>query len=1309
MRKKSFEEATAMVTAANFIVALRNPVHSTNKKKFLFTWMYDVLILFGITSSMLYFDFWVLQKMPKNLERESYKFMIFIFAVGHVYTIVLGLNYSQDILALRERMAKMDDSLGKLGSTANYNALFYHCLIIGIMYAVYTYITCRIYLKWLLQEKMSRGPLIFFAGVDYVITEHISTILIYDFVTYVYWLEMKFKQTNDLMKTFFVGGCQRKTKGLNEYTFEPERNSRHQSSRRLTTYTSEFYFRRTRIFPISADSNTNDKQQTAKKLHLLQKIRFLHLQLCNIAKTVNRVFDKQLMMQTTVVLTIITLLLYFNYNQFSVSAGLLANLQLLLLQGLEFLCHSAKIVFASYSCEQAAKQVSTSDYFSALCKQAILYWFQANKIKEIIHAFSELEFDPEMKDEILQFSLQTSLSQIGKSKSSFFRLNYVFLRTCMSVVTTYVIIMVQLGPAFDSEEPDIIGNKTLHPRSSPYLQQEESRQLTMTKSFEDATAIINTLSMFLGMRYFEDPANKTRFLFTWIYDILILIFNVMYTLHFAARHTGILSNSEAQLSYIIVVLVSVWCYVCTLILGWHHSKVNAEIFIGIPPRNGKLLSLIFSRLHRLLSFLFQNVLAVREKIAKVDESLRNLGSTTDYRHLFQCVITALSFALLCASLYLVLLFKWLLLQKIELFNYFISVCIVYQVNVSAIIIYDFVTYVYWLEMKYKQTNELVKAFFVDGHEIKTDVLKEYAIKPTRNHRRQALNNVKVYMSEYCFRRTRVFPLIEDPSLEHESQTARKVRMLGTIRCLHRELSLIVKMVNKIFNTQLALQTTMTMVFYTITLYNIYISIISSPTDVPKTAVKAVVNFIEFFNKSGIIALACYSCEYTMKEANKMRDIIYALSVEGSDTELKDEILQFSLQLSLTHFGRSNFFQLNYTALRTSGSFVITYLFILMQYRPVFELSESALAQNETNPDFTVSFNVTYLVVVLSSWYHSKEILVVMERIATVDKNLKKLGSSLHYNDLFYRVLIVWTISFFQSTVLCILYWKWTMSNNVVPTGVFSILTYAYSGCWLELRFKNTNALLKSLLVDGNNINTGRLKKIAIKPPSNRHRRFPSNFDIYMAEFCYRRTQAFPPVRVPNLEHVSQASRVDFFRQIRLVHLQLCSIAKMVNKLFDMQLMMIFTVILIYLTMVLYFAYNEIDMRSFNFAKTFKRVFVHFVEVVGNIWKISLTCYRCECTGSEANKIKEIIHMFSMQEFDEEMKDEILQFSMQVSLSQIGKSKSTFFRLNNVFLRSCVSFVVTYTIIIMQMSPSFNSRDSILFGNETDYDPDSTFL
>ncbi|XP_053996971.1 uncharacterized protein LOC128886288 [Hylaeus anthracinus] len=1192
MRKKSFEEATAMVTAANFIVALRNPVHSTNKKKFLFTWMYDVLILFGITSSMLYLDFWILQKMPKNLERESYKFMIFIFAVGHVYTIVLGLNYSQDILALRERMAKMDDSLGKLGSTANYNALFYRGLIIGIMYAVYTYITCRIYLKWLLQEKMSR-PLIFFASVDYVITEHISTILIYDFVTYVYWLEMKFKQTNDLMKTFFVGGCQRKTKGLDEYTFEPERNSRHRSSRRVTTYTSEFYFRRTRIFPISADSNTNDEQQTAKKLHLLQKMRFLHLQLCNIAKMVNRVFDKQLMMQTTVVLTTITLLLYFGYNQFSVSAGLLANLQSLLLQGLEFLCHSAKIVFASYSCEQAAKQVSTSDYFSALCKQAILYWFQANKIKEIIHAFSELVFDPEMKDEILQFSLQTSLSQIGKSKSSFFRLNYVFLRTCMSVVTTYVIIMVQLGPAFDSEEPDIIGNKTLHPRSSPYLQQEESRQLTMTKSFEDATAIINTLSMFLGMRYFEDPANKTRFLFTWIYDILILIFNVMYTLHFAARHTSILSNSEAQLSYIIVILVSVWCYV------W------------------KLLSLIIPRLHRLLSFLFQNVLAVREKIAKVDESLRNLGSATDYRHLFQCVITALSFALLCASLYLVLLFKWLLLQKIELFSYFISVCIVYQGNVSAIIIYDFVTYVYWLEMKYKQTNELVKAFFVDGHEIKTDVLKEYAIKPTRNHRRQALNNVKVYMSEYCFRRTRVFPLNEDPSLEHESQAARKVRMLGTIRCLHRELSLIVKMVNKIFNTQLALQTTMTMVFYTITLYNTYIGIISSPTDVPKTAVKAVVNFIELFNKAGIIALACYSCEYTMKEANKMRDIIYALSVEGSDTELKDEILQFSLQLSLTHFGRSNFFQLNYTALRTSGSFVITYLFILIQYKPAFELSESALAQNETNSDF--------------------------------------------------------------------------------------------SFIWLELRFKNTNALLKSLLVDGNNINTGRLKKIAIKPPSNRHRRFPSNFDIYMAEFCYKRTQAFPSARVPNLEHVSQASRVDFFRQIRLVHLQLCSIAKMVNRLFDMQLMMLFTVILIYLTMVLYFAYNEIDMRSFNFAKTFKRVFVHFVEVVGNIWKISLTCYRCECTGSEANKIKEIIHMFSMQEFDEEMKDEILQFSMQVSLSQIGKSKSTFFRLNNVFLRSCVSFVVTYTIIIMQMSPSFNSGDSILFGNETDYDPDSTFL
>ncbi|CAK9819001.1 hypothetical protein ANTQUA_LOCUS10003 [Anthophora quadrimaculata] len=122
----------------------------------------------------------------------------------------------------------------------------------------------------------------------------------------------------------------------------------------------------------------------------------------------NRTFDMQLMVYVSMTLIYITTLLYYLYTVLSDSQGLLNKLNVIIVYTAEVISYCIKIVIVSYSCEYTTNQ--------------------ANRAIEIIHACSVYEIDTELKDEILQFSLQMSHTQLGKTKSVFFRLNYTFIR-----------------------------------------------------------------------------------------------------------------------------------------------------------------------------------------------------------------------------------------------------------------------------------------------------------------------------------------------------------------------------------------------------------------------------------------------------------------------------------------------------------------------------------------------------------------------------------------------------------------------------------------------------------------------------------------------------------------------------------------------------------------------------------------------------------------------------------------------------------------------------------------------------------------
>ncbi|XP_076683422.1 uncharacterized protein LOC143376702 [Andrena cerasifolii] len=159
---------------------------------------------------------------------------------------------------------------------------------------------------------------------------------------------------------------------------------------------------------------------------------------------------------------------------------------------------------------------------------------------------------------------------------------------------------------------------------------------------------------------------------------------------------------------------------------------------------------------------------------------------------------------------------------------------------------------------------------------------------------------------------------------------------------------------------------------------------------------------------------------------------------------------------------------------------------------------------------------------------------------------------------------------------------------------------------------------------------------------------------------------------------------------------------MLNSTFDAQLLLYISTTILYLTVTLYYTYYEINKSWVRLITDGNagEVVISIVDSLYNCMKITVASYICECTIKQANRIIEIIHCCSVHEFDTEMRDELLQFSLQISLSQLGDSRSHFFRLNYTFLRGCISFVTTYLVIMIQWSQTIEAETTALYENET---------
>ncbi|XP_060813915.1 uncharacterized protein LOC132906071 [Bombus pascuorum] len=244
---------------------------------------------------------------------------------------------------------------------------------------------------------------------------------------------------NELLETFLLEKHKVKAKESNTETiFEPSHNFRNRFE--LNDLLSE---RSSNVSGVSTSGSVSNVKQkiVEEKVHILRKIRFVHLQVCKVSRMVNDIFNAQILIYTITTLLHCTICIYSLYMNLHRGLTFITDhLDMTSMYMLDSVVGTLKIALMSYDCEYTMRQ--------------------ASKTIGNIHAYPVHEGNAELTDEILHFSWQISYTQLEKTKSVHYILNYGFVRYCLNFVISSLVIMIQWSQHLIKNDPVIITNET---------------------------------------------------------------------------------------------------------------------------------------------------------------------------------------------------------------------------------------------------------------------------------------------------------------------------------------------------------------------------------------------------------------------------------------------------------------------------------------------------------------------------------------------------------------------------------------------------------------------------------------------------------------------------------------------------------------------------------------------------------------------------------------------------------------------------------------------------------------------------------
>ncbi|XP_033209796.1 putative gustatory receptor 28b [Belonocnema kinseyi] len=398
---KNIHDSMLPIMILNWIMGLSIWEYPLGKPRPVITFIYVLLM------NSLYWFLVLSAQQEVNLEnlttigKNIFAVIIYFNTIIAVSSIIIGWYHYKELKANIERLEQLDVALERLGLPNNYHKIFINTMIKAAMWLI----TIVVLVANDIQFLLSKFDWLKSLHIMYMIhcPLHLNSVVDFTFTSLVNLLGIRFENINLLLKRHL------------------EKNPEPKTVRQL-------YPKYSRVSALVMSTEYSDRlNEKQLEIQLLILSRYLHMELTNISWEVNKIYQKQMMMEMGAYLIILTGLSYYLFT-------------ILFFSIRTFHSKIAQVINGCiWSIVYAYKLLN----ITSTCAKVSL---ESQKTRDILYELKILNEDKEFKEEIEQFSLQLTQRPLVFSTCGLSTLDYPFVQRFIGSVTTYLVILIQFSP-----------------------------------------------------------------------------------------------------------------------------------------------------------------------------------------------------------------------------------------------------------------------------------------------------------------------------------------------------------------------------------------------------------------------------------------------------------------------------------------------------------------------------------------------------------------------------------------------------------------------------------------------------------------------------------------------------------------------------------------------------------------------------------------------------------------------------------------------------------------------------------------------
>ncbi|XP_014612274.1 PREDICTED: gustatory receptor 68a-like [Polistes canadensis] len=320
-----------------------------------------------------------------NLSNTEYNLMCTLSVIIVIIAMVVGLCKNQQWESSMRSLEEIDKTLQLLGSNSRFHKIYIRTMIEFIFFMTYFFILMclDVYItnESLDNSNIDKLPTLFFVGFN-IYGETVANTVVLEFLTIVRCIKSELERANDLLSDINILPCSSIALELIKY------KGKENSLKNLIN-----------VLPSSRRKNSRtdvNEQILIRSRQLLQTIRQIHLELYKVSKNTSNLYN----IQTSIVIK------FASIPHFVISTIF-------------------KLIFLNYTCDETTQKME--------------------QVNEIIYTFYGESTDNMIQQEIRVFMFQLIRNRLTFTACGFFDLDHTFLYSVIGSITTYLVILIQVG------------------------------------------------------------------------------------------------------------------------------------------------------------------------------------------------------------------------------------------------------------------------------------------------------------------------------------------------------------------------------------------------------------------------------------------------------------------------------------------------------------------------------------------------------------------------------------------------------------------------------------------------------------------------------------------------------------------------------------------------------------------------------------------------------------------------------------------------------------------------------------------------